>query len=56
MLDPPVLFWGDDRFSLKRLDVCNKIITVKAFVADDGLKPVSSACAGSRLRGGLVSK
>ena len=34
-LDPPVLFGRDDRFGLKRFDVCNEIITVKAFVADD---------------------
>ena len=34
-LDPPVLFWRDDRFGLKRFDVCNEIITVRAFVADD---------------------
>ena len=33
-LDRPVLFWRDDRFSLKGFDVRNELITVKAFVAN----------------------
>lgn len=45
----PFFFWRDDRFSLKRLDVCYEPVTVEALVADDtpGLKHVTngSACA-----------
>jgi len=58
-LDPPVLFWRDDRSGLKRFDVCNEIITVKAFIADDRLRLAAynqRLCLAGCLPVGPVSK